>query len=171
MPLPNLFSLCSDYLRRYGNDANDASLTFDNDGTLSLSAGKHRIDCRIAPEFLILRARICGMPDDRTDRHAWLCRILSLTNAHALNRQEFPILTAQAALHLQRWIDMRAGYEEFCHAFDQFLEALDAWREALTPQSGRTSLTLSRLGGAPFGAADNQAGSGFNPIPLPISTR
>jgi hypothetical protein len=150
MSLSNLSSRWSDYLRRHGDDA---SLTFDGDGMLSLQADKHRVDCQIAPEFLVLRARICGMPADQSGWHAWLCRILMLSNTHAHSRQEFPILTTQSAsqsLQLQCWIDIRAGFQEFSHAFDQFLEALDAWRDALMPRAGLISLKLSRLGGTPF---------------------
>jgi hypothetical protein len=148
MSLSNLSLRWSDYLRRYGNDT---SLTFDADGMLSLLADKHRIDCQIAPEFLVLQARLCAMPADQSGWHAWLCRILMLSNTHAHSRQEFPVLTARSALQLHCWIDIRAGFQEFGHAFDRFLQALDAWREALTPRAGLISLKLSRLGGAPFG--------------------
>jgi hypothetical protein len=159
MSLLNLSSRWSDYLQRHGNDA---SLTFDADGTLSLLADRHRVDCQIAPEFLILRARICGMPADRSGRHPWLSRILMLSNAHAHNRQEFPVLTSQGTLQLHTWIDIRAGFQEFGHAFDQFLEALDAWRHALMPRAGTISQRLSRLGGTPFGNSVSSAGEDAN---------
>jgi len=147
MHLSTIFAHWSAHLRR---SSNDASLIFDQDGALSLLVDKHKIDCRIAPDSLILRARICGMPERDAERHAWLYRILMLNNAHAQNRNEFPILTAQRTLQLHAWIHPGADYEEFCIAFDRFMEALDAWRHALLPRTGTAAPSLPSIGGKPF---------------------
>ena len=149
MHLSNIFAHWSAHLRQRGNDD---SLAFDQHGMLSLLAGKQRIDCRVAPESLILRARICGMPDHQSsaDQHAWLCRILTLTNTHAHSRREFPVLTKDRTLELHAWIGVRADYAAFCAAFDQYIDALDAWRHALLASADRSPPASSRPGGAPF---------------------
>ncbi|HEY4074873.1 MAG TPA: type III secretion system chaperone [Herbaspirillum sp.] len=130
MHLSTIFAHWSAHLRRRSNDA---SLAFDSDGTLSLLVGRHKIDLRIVPDSLVLRARICGMPGRTEEQHAWLCRILTLSNIHAHNRREFPALTAQRVLQLHTWIRPHADYEGFCIAFDHFMEALETWRHALAP--------------------------------------
>jgi hypothetical protein len=130
MHLSTIFAHWSAHLRRRSNDA---LLAFDSNGTLSLLADKHKIDFRIVPNSLVLRARICGMPGRAAEQHAWLCKILALSNTHAHNRREFPALTAQRVLQLHTWIQPHANYEEFCIVFDHFMEALEAWRHALQP--------------------------------------
>jgi hypothetical protein len=148
MHLSTTFAHWSAHLRRRSNDA---SLAFDSNGTLSLLADKHKIDFRIVPDSLVLRARICSMPGHAAEQHAWLCRILTLSNTHAHNRREFPALTAQSVLQLHTWIPPHADYAEFCFTFDHFMEALDAWRHALLPANvaapsiSAGSLPFSRL--------------------------
>jgi hypothetical protein len=147
MQLSNLIAHWSAHLRRRSNDT---SLAFDQDGMLSLLVEKHRIDCRVAPEAMILRARICGMPTASSEHHPWLCRILMLTNTHAHSRREFPVLNAQGVLQLHAWINAHADYEEFCAAFDEFMEALDAWRQTLLPSASRQTPAWIRRGEKPF---------------------
>lgn len=152
MHLSHIFAHWSAHLRRRSNDS---SLSFDGDGALSLLAGKQRIDCRIEATSLVLRARICNLPNHQgsADQHALLCRILRLTNTHAHQRREFPVLTRERELQLQVWINKLADYEEFCAAFDQFTDALDAWRHTLLPLIGLSPPLQSAPSGTPFTAA------------------
>lgn len=147
MHLSNNFRPWSDYLRR---QCDDVSLTFDAEGRLSLLVDRHKVDGQIAAGSLILSARICNPPTTHAERQAWLCRVLSLTNRHAGERREFPSLSSRRTLQLQVWLHAGIDYAAFSTQFDRFVTALEAWRQAVSPQAGGAIHAPAPIGGKPF---------------------
>lgn len=142
------FSPWSAYLRQ---QSNDASLLFNDEGMLSLLVDKHKVDCQILGDSMILSARIGNTPTGTAERHACLCRVLTLTNRHARNRSEFPMLTGQRTLQLRTWMNTNLDYDAFCAQFHRFMEALDAWRDALSPKADSAIRMPTQIDDRPFG--------------------
>jgi hypothetical protein len=155
MLLSNNFHPWSAHLRRH---CDDASLTFDEEGRLSLLVDRHKVDCRVAADSLVLSARICNPPHAHAERQAWLCRVLTLTNRHARERREFPVLGAQRTLQLHAWLHADGDYAAFCAQFDAFMTALDVWRETVSPMDGVVRSPI-HAGDKPF---RRPAGTGIN---------
>jgi hypothetical protein len=152
------FSPWSAYLREH---CNDPSLIFDAEGALSLLVDRHKVDCRIVADSMILSARICAIPVGAVERRAHLCRVLTLSNRHARNRREFPVLSGTRTLQLYAWINASIDYEAFSMHFNRFMEALDAWREAVLPAGGIATRTAAQIGDKPFRRPPHTPSTGF----------
>lgn len=146
MQLSDNFRPWSAHLRRH---CDDASLTFDEDGQLSLLADRHKVDCRVVAGSLVLSARICNPPRAHAERQTWLCRVLALTNRHARERREFPVLGPHQSLQLHAWLHADGDYAVFCAQFDGFMAALEVWRESVSPIP-RAIHSAMPPGGKPF---------------------
>ncbi|HEY4318359.1 MAG TPA: type III secretion system chaperone [Herbaspirillum sp.] len=158
MHISSDFSPWSGYLRRHGNDA---SLLFDEEGTLSLLVDRHKVDCRVVTGSMIVSARICDTPANNAERRMHLCRVLTLVNRHAHHRREFPVLNEQRTLQLQAWMHSNMTYEAFSLQFDQFMEALDAWREATLPSGSVITRMPEHIGDRPFRRSSHKTSAGF----------
>lgn len=121
-----------DHLRRCSGDA---TLMFEDNGSLTLLAARHRIYFCIVGGGLTVSARICNWPGHQSpaDQQAWLQRILTLTRSYAGQRQEIAGLIAGDTLQLSVWIPDFADYAAFCLAYDRYIDALAAWRHFLLP--------------------------------------
>lgn len=135
----------------------DATLAFENDGSLMLLAARHRICFCVVGEALAISARICSWPGHQSpaDQHAWLQRILTLTRSYAGQRQEVAGLIAGDTLQLSIRIADYAEYDAFCLAYDRFIDALTAWRRFLLPISNDVAVIMPqatdlRFAHAPF---------------------
>jgi hypothetical protein len=134
---------------------------FDNEGALSLLVDRHKVDCRIIADTMLLSARICGLPVDDAERRGWLCRVLTLTNRHARNRREFPVLSEKRTLQLHTRLNPNMDYEAFTAQFQRFMDALDAWRQAILPLGGVDLRMPPNIGDKPLRHPSHTVSTGF----------